>query len=179
MISFMKPVIDFFKEQEEPSYAALVGTNLVVSLTQSEKPIVWRVDFQEIKSAFFSIEAKGKKHQLVMQDKGNNKKDVIAEFQEEAHARHAYHLISKALLGQSTKESQASFFQTFVIFVVSFILLYWIMDSLFFSADTDQNATKVVKEMTPMTMEQSEKQPTIPEDTQKGVPLSVDDLLSR
>lgn len=174
----MAPIIDFFKEEEEQSYAALVDNSLVVSLPKAETPVVWRVDFHDIKSALFSIEKKAKAYQLVMQDKGKSKKEVIATFSQEEEAKHAYSLVSRALLGKKiSQESNGSLFQTFIIFVVFFILLYWVMDSLFFGESVTQEDRQNVT--VTQTQQNKDVTPTVPDDVKKGVPLSVDDLLNK
>ncbi len=180
-MSYFEAVKIFFTETPETSTASLVDNHLVVSLVEAKDPVVWRVNFDDIRSALFSIVKKGAVYQLIMEDKKESRKDVIASFDDHETAKRAHYLISKALLSDVKTSMNTGWIQNTVIFLVFFILLYWVMSTLFADKDSIQNAS-IKSSFVPAAEQEKiddQAQETKIRNVEKGVPLSVDDLLGR
>lgn len=101
--------------------ASFTGGHLVLSFPDADTPIVWRKDFNEIKSASFCVEDRSKKdkplHVLVLtlqnSDKKENQSEDIASFQQKDAAVKALQNVSQAMaFGQTASGAEQASKQT-------------------------------------------------------------------
>lgn len=130
------------KNQELKS-VILKDNHLILSLTNIEDPILWRMSLTDIGTAVFTIKKDKKKSKLILKQK-NGIEEIIASLDDYDHAKNILSKISEILI--EPKQSKISFFKSgadeniekieskkwlialFLVFII--IGLYWYLLSL-------------------------------------------------
>lgn len=171
-------------KKDTPSKSVSVTDNhLVLSLTHTENPVIWRMALDEIGTAVFSIKKGKNKSELILKQKKGSE-EIIASFDQEQEALEVLSDISKKLINpqeknksgksnasnqnsqtETDKKTEAAKWGIALILVFIIIGLYWYLTSLIPQQVSDIN------QATASGTETSSPQTTT------GAPVSADEYL--
>lgn len=95
MIKFLKT--ETTEENNNGNIVSVIDKHLVLSLTKTEEPIIWRMSLDDIGTAVFSIKKGKEKSTLILKQK-DGKEEIIATFAEPEEAAKILSSISHCLL---------------------------------------------------------------------------------
>ena len=109
--------------------AQVVDNALVLSLTVSGKPVLWRVGMERLTTASFAVEEKADGSALVLKD-GDGKTETIAVFDKSKEADRALESVTAAMMhgAGGTGRKRCGWFRkllwlVFILFVIYFALV--------------------------------------------------------
>lgn len=94
MINFLK---DKNTEEHAQNTVSVVNNHLVISLTKTDNPTIWRMDLDDIGNSVFSIKKDKTKSKLVIKQ-NNEKEESVASFKDHEEATKLLNDISNSLL---------------------------------------------------------------------------------
>jgi thiol:disulfide interchange protein len=101
-------MINFLKEKEEEkdnnNTVSVIDNYLVLSITNTDTPVIWRMALDEIGTAVFSIKNEKTKSKLILKQK-DGKEESISSFKNKEEAAEILSSISNSLL--KPKESKS------------------------------------------------------------------------
>lgn len=180
-MSLKSAIKGLFSREEDQSiaYALIDDNNLRIHLRNLDKPVLWQGHFSALGAALFTVESRGKNHMLVVID-GQENRQKIATFDAADKAVKIQEMIARAMREKRNiylmadgslilEEKKLGLFQSFMLFLVFFVILYWGIGSLL------GGGSDPAKQTSEIMSNQNNQQ----NNGQEGVPLNADELLSR
>lgn len=133
-------MIKFLQKQNNNKNVSMIDNHLVLSLTDIDDPIIWRMSLEELGSAVFSIKNTKTKTALILK-KSDKTTEEIAVFKNKEHAAEILSSISTILTQKethkgashkstSTPKKEASKWLIALLLVVIIIALYYYLMTL-------------------------------------------------
>lgn len=97
-------MIKFLQKQNSTKNVSMIDNHLVLSLTDLESPIIWRMSLEEIGSAVFSIKSTKTKTSLILK-KSDKTTEEIAIFKDKESASEILSSISDILMRKESHQS--------------------------------------------------------------------------